>query len=373
MLKIIKKFPIYNKTAVAIILSLSVFFWADNVNAYSKNRNTFVRARVIEISDKVPPEFESTQKVKVKILSGKLKDEVVVADNFINSYEGYNTQVKKGRKVILKITDPGKSTQTINVEDYYRAPYLFYSLLLFIIIFLAVVGWKNKNVLMVVLLNFILIIFVLLPLIKIGFSPLVSTILVVGFGIFVSIYIIFGPGRKLTAATMGAIIGIASAGILTLISLDYFHLSGFFSREARMLLLVSRHLDGWNITDLNGLMAAGIMVASMGAVMDIAVTVTSASKNIADQTESITASRVLAAGMNVGRDVISTMINSLILVFTGIALPLIGVFEILDIQLYRVINFEFFAVLILSAIISSTALVLTVPVTALINSWIFKE
>ncbi len=334
---------------------------------------TFVPGRVVSIKDDISPGFEGIQRVETEVLRGELKNSTVTANNFISAYEGYNINVKEDKKVILQITDYGEPTQKISVKDYYRAPSLIYVLLIFLILFFLIGGWKNKKVLGALGLNIVLIIFTLLPLIKRGFPPLISTVLIVGGGICITIYIIFGPGKKFRTAVSGSIFGIFLGGILTLITTDWLYLSGFFSREARMLLLVSRHLPGWNITDLKGIMAAGIMVAASGAVVDIAVTITSACKNISEQAGSISSGRIWQAGIHVGRDIIATMLNSLILVFTGLSLPLIAVFEILDISFYRVINFEVFAVLILSAIISSTAMVLTVPVTSFISSRVFKR
>ncbi|MEA3506222.1 MAG: YibE/F family protein, partial [Elusimicrobiota bacterium] len=235
--------------------------------------------------------------------------------------------------------------------------------------FFIVTGFKKKGAMLMVALNIFFVIPALFFIIKTGFNPVGGGIIISGIGILISVAVILGGGRKLYSALSGALIGSTSAGIVTLVFMDYMKIEGRFAPGARMLQTASRYLPGWNIHDLKGVVAAGIMIASLGAVIDIAVSMVSAINEVyRENPRAANTAYLFKAGLNVGRDMVATMLNSLVLVFTGLALPMLMIFGIMEIPLLKAVNFEFILITILSAAVSSISLMITVPVTACISS-----
>jgi uncharacterized membrane protein len=220
------------------------------------------------------------QKINIVILSGKYKGLMAPVDNYIWDYEGYNMLLSEGDKLTLKIVKDYDGSLSFLVMGRYRSPYIFMALVLFIVVFFIITGFKNKWALLMIAFNIIVVLPLLIFIIRTGFNPFAAGIIICGAGIFISAAVILGGGKKFYAASAGSVLGISAAGVLTLIFLDYMHIEGMFSSSARMILVASRYLKGWNVGDLKGIVAAGIMIASLGAVIDIAVSIVSAMNRI---------------------------------------------------------------------------------------------
>lgn len=117
---------------------------------------------------------------------------------------------------------------------------------------------------------------------------------------------------------------------------------------------------------LNGILFAGIMVAALGAVMDVAVSLGAALYEIQILNPKISGRELFQSGMNIGRDMIGTMTNTLILAFTGGSLSTLLVFISYGIQFNQLISSDFFAVEVVQGIAGSSAVILTVPITAMV-------
>lgn len=332
----------------------------------------YVKGKVIGVYKDIPEGYAGIQPVRVKITGGKFKGLVLDVENYLWEEEGYNTQVKTGSTVILKVVERKGSPPETHIMGYYRSPWLYFCGLIFVLLFLSIAGVKKVGVLGTIVLN-IAVVLALVQVLKRGYPPVLATLIFGGAGIALTVAVILGGGKKFTASVLGALAGLICAGVVTTAFIDLMHLSGMFLCDSRMLLVASRHLKGWNLWDLKGLVSAGVMIACLGAVVDIAVSIVSSCWQISTSVERISASSLWASSMEVGRDITATMINSLMLIFLGVSLPVIAVFEVLGIPFIKVINFEFFSVLILSALAANISLVITVPVSAFVSSRLFKK
>ncbi len=341
----------------------------DNVKRREESNKDVISNGVYNAFDKGKPLI---QLLKVEILGPDFRYLKLNIENYIWDNEGYNTYVNTGDTIVLKVVESKGRLMETQVMGYYRSPCLYLAGLIFFLLFLAIAGVKKIGAVLTIVLN-IAIVLVLIPILKRGYPPVLATLILGGAGIAITVAIIFGGGKKFTASLAGALAGLTTAGILTSVFIDLMHLSGMFSWDSRMLLVASRHLENWNIWDFKGLISAGVMITCLGAVVDIAVSIVSSCFEISMSVKKISAQSLYSSGMKVGRDIIATMINSLMLVFLGVSLPLIAVFEILGIPFIRVINFDFFSVLILSALVVNISLVVTVPSAAFISGRLFKK
>jgi len=142
-------------------------------------------------------------------------------------------------------------------------------------------------------------------------------------------------------------------------------LTGFTGEESAILWSLKPELD------LRGVLASGMIIGALGAVMDVAMSIASSAHEIhnADPTQGYV--RLFTALMNVGRDIMGTMTNTLILAYTGSALPLIIITSTVPVD--RVINLNSVATEITAALAGSIGIVATVPLTAIISAYLYNK
>ena len=181
----------------------------------------------------------------------------------------------------------------------------------------------------------------------------------------ITMYLVGGFNAKSTSAIIGAVLSLTFAGILSFITMHTAHLTGFNSENS--MFLYSAHPE----LDFIHLAISTMILATLGAVMDVAMSIASTINEIyeVDNTKSI--KELFKSGMNVGRDIIGTMANTLILVYLGGSLPLVLLAGNIDLQ--KFINLNQVVTEIASALIGSIAIVICVPFTAIAASEMIKK
>ncbi len=360
------------KLLVGILTLLIIFIFSipafADIPADSFKEN-YEKAVVIEVEDK---EFQDTyddysfqeQLITVKMLTGDNKGEVITVINTLSGSVGWDLEVKPHDKVVLYIIEENGQVETY-ISDMIRTPYLNYLIIFFVLAIVLIGGIKGVKSLVALGLTILAIYKILLPALLKGSSPLLITILIlIGVTIF-TMFIIAGFTRKAVAATLGTIGGVIIAGVLALLVGDLAHLTGFASEESRMLL----HVEGLTL-NIKGLLSAGIIIGALGATMDVAMSIASSIAEIKKANPSLKANDLMRAGMNVGRDIMGTMTNTLILAYTGTALPLLILFMAYDTTAIQIFNSELVATEIVRALAGSIGLVCSVPITAFVASFL---
>lgn len=327
---------------------------------------------MLQKSNTVPPGDSDSQILKIKILGSDYQGMNLDINNFLWDEDGYNTRLSVGDKVVVKLICSQGRIINASISSYYRAPYLLICLIIFILLFLLIVSIKKFASLLVLFMN-IGVVLMVLPVLKTGFNPILATLIFESIAVAVTVGMILGGGKKFFVSFGGACIGLVTAGILTYTFIDLMQLDGFFSKDIRLLLIASKHLKDWNVWDLKGLISSGVMITCFGAIVNISVTISSSCWHISDYVKKISSASILHSGMEVGRDIIAARINTLVLIFIGVSLPMLMVFEVLGIPFLKIINFEFFSILILSVLTSSISLVITVPVSAYLASRFYRK
>ncbi len=336
-------------------------------------RTHYSKAEVIEVSSAVPAGLEGAETVVVKFLTGEFKGVRAEVKNLIWSREQYNVRVKSGQHVTVRTDLRPFEMAQFYISGRWRSPWTLSAAVVFFLIFLFCAGFKRWPVLVALIVNIAVVFAFIVPLLKAGWPPFITVLVLQGLAGGITLRVIMGGGKKFVCALAGIVAGVAAGGVLALEFVNIMNISGMFFPGARMLQSASRYLAGWNISDFQALFSAGVMIASVGAVADVAVTVSSGCWEVALKSDRISASDIWKSGINIGRDIIATMLNSLVLAFTALVLPVISVFYLLQIPFIKVVNFEFFTALAASALIASIALVFTVPVTAAVCGVTFKK
>lgn len=327
----------------------------------------FVAARVLDVGQANVNQallsgtgmVSNKQAVTVEVLEGSLKGEKFIVNNEITDNPAYNIAVKPGMEVVLSIVTENGGKAEVNIADYHRTPALFWLALVFLVAFLYFGGKNGIKSLAGLVVSVCLIGFVLLPLSLQGFSPLLTAVFICLIATASSMLLIGGRTKKTAAAVIGTVGGVIISGIAAQLVIQMAPLTGLSSEEAQILrgsvLQQPPHF-------YSGLLAAGMLIGALGVIMDVGVSIASAVAEIARTDKTLDSASLYESGMNVGRDIMGTMTNTLILAYTGTALPLL----LLTSQMpsAKLLNLDLVATEVASALSGSLGLICTIPMTA---------
>lgn len=330
----------------------------------------FAAARVLDVGETVANQklFEATgvvanrQPARVEILEGSHRGETVRIYNEVTDNPVFNIHIKPGSEVVLSISRDAKNNFEYNVADYHRAPALGILLATFLVAFVFFGGKQGVKSLAALVISVCLIAFVLLPLSLQGANPLLVSIFICFATTGATVYFVSGWSRKSAAALLGTVGGVIVAGLAAQLVISGAPLTGLSSEEAQILRgsVLER-----NPAFYQGLLAAGMLIGALGVIMDVAVSIASAVTEVsrtAGGGGGMSFKALYDSGMNVGRDIMGTMTNTLILAYTGGALPLLLLTS--QIPPGKLVNLDLVATEVASAISGSLGLVLTIPLTA---------
>ena len=183
-----------------------------------------------------------------------------------------------------------------------------------------------------------------------------------------TLIIIGGFNKKVLTAAIGTLGGVIIAGIFSVIFGYLTKLSG--GCEDAVQLSINASSINFNFREL---LFAGIIISALGACMDVGMSIASSLDEIKSKTPGITGKELFKSGMNIGKDVIGTMCNTLILAYVGGALTLLILFIVCEFEFVQIINKETILEEIISAIAGSTGVLYTVPITAFVYSILNKD
>jgi len=328
------------------------------------------KGKVLEIISDTEEEIEGgfitrTQILKVKITNGPFKGEITEVKNSSDARSAYVITIKEGQGIFLKPEfDENGNISGAYATELVRDNYLIIITVLFIIVLVLVGRFKGVKAALALALTITAVFFILIPLILKGINPVLISVLIGVAVTIVTLLIIGGINKKSFASIIGTSLGILIAGTLAFVFGSLASLTGFSSEEAIMLMYIPQGTD----FNFKGLLFAGIIMASLGAVMDIGMSVSSSMLEVAKADPTIKKKDLISAGMNIGRDMIGTMSNTLILVYVGSSLPLILLFMAYNIPFIDIINKDMIATEIIQAISGSIGLILTIPITVFISA-----
>ncbi len=313
--------------------------------------------------------IEMVQFVNLKVLTGKYKGQIFNIENVQSGHPVYDIPVKKGDKVLVLIEEYEDGNLEVNIADYVRDYYIYMLILIFMIVLLVIGRRKGLKTIITLVLTMFMIFKVLLPLMLRGFNPIFITILISAVIIIVTILIISGLSKKSLAAIVGTVSGVLIAGFLAFIIGTRVKLTGLTSEEAVMLLYIPQNIN-FNFKDL---LFSGILLGALGAVMDVSMSIASSIEEIRKVNTDLSRKELFLSGMNVGKDIMGTMSNTLILAYTGSTVPLMLLFMAYETSFLRIVNLDLIATEIIRSIAGSIGLVLAVPITALISVILIRK
>ena len=328
-----------------------------------KNLNSEIgRVEKIEYED-IDQTYSEKSQVKqivtVKLLTGEFKGQTTIIDNMITNNPYYDIFLKKGDKVILHAElEQGSDIVDYFIADIKRTDFVYVLVFLFGGLLIFIGKKKGISSFVSIFVTVLLILFVLAPAIRYGFSPIIATLIVSLISTAVTMYTVGGFNKKSTSAILGTVGSLIIASCLSLLTIKFARLTGFCCEETMFLYQADPNLN------FKGILTASMMLATLGAVMDTGMSIASSINEFYVLNPKLTPKELFFSGMNVGKDIIGTMANTLILVYLGGSLPLVLLSQNIDLQ--KFFNLNQVVTEISSALIGSIALVTCVPITAII-------
>jgi len=363
-----KKIIIFILFFISLFLPLKVtasdFSNADNQTNLKSELGKVLSIEYVDLNINNSQEFQVKQVATIELLSGKFKGQKTEIDNILTNNPYYDINLKKGDKVVLHAEQVGKDVEYF-IADIQRTPTVAFLAIFFCTLLITVGKKKGFYSVLSIFITLVLIFSVLVPMVLHGISPVFSTILVCIFSTIVTMYMIGGCNAKSTSAIIGTSLSLVFASIFSLFAVQFARLTGFSSEEYVFLYSAHPNLDFIEI------LIATIMLSALGAVMDIAMTIASTVNELLETNPQMGVKNLIKSGMNVGRDVIGTMANTIILVYLGGALPLVLLSQNIDLQ--KFFNLNQVATEISAALIGSMSLVVCVPITAFVTAYLVKN
>ncbi|MCL2618056.1 MAG: YibE/F family protein [Defluviitaleaceae bacterium] len=359
---------------VVVTVSMIIMIW------FGSSRNvptggegvSFLPARVIEVVEDRTSLNEAgarvgTQYLRLRLLSGERRGDIIEARNMLFPIE-HAVYAQAGQRLIVFFEQlPGAADDDYfaHVQSYDRTPAIYVIITLFFALLAAVFGKTGIKAAFGLVFTFVVIIFLLLPLIVSGWPPAVLTVLLSLCIIMVSLIAIMGFEKKTYVSIAGAGIGIACYCVFYWVMSAALRITGFNVQEADMLIVA-----GFNI-GVSELLFCSILIASLGALVDVAVSLASVTAELSVTNKNAGFRELFASGMKIGRDIIGSSSNTLILAFTGSFFIMLILFNINNFQYIVLINRVDIGIEILRAISASAAMVLCAPATVLIGAHVF--
>ena len=351
-------------------VSLGIIFYANSDKpAYTITESSgveFETARVlsvIEDNTTADEEIENVKKgsaeLEVELLTGRYKGDVCHVTNYYSAL--YNVDVTKGDTVSVRIdtTDVGKYTASI--YNYNRIPLVIGIVIVFFAVLVIIGGKQGLKAFLGLVYTVVVIMFVLLP--------LLLTIAVVFVTSAVCFLLIGGVQKKTVAAALGSLAGVVMAAILGEIAAHIGGVTTFQMDEAEALLLVKSNFP----LNMRGLFTSGILIAAMGAVMDIAMSISSAIAEVHEANSKLGFKELFGAGMNIGRDAMGTMANTLVLAYVGGSLNMMVLIYSYGVSFTQLVNTDFVAIELIRAMAGSIGIIGTVPCVSVIAGWLYSK
>ncbi|WP_077368609.1 YibE/F family protein [Anaerosalibacter sp. Marseille-P3206] len=359
------------KTSILLIILLLICSLNVYAESVEDSNMTMETAIVLDASDMIEAEEYDGQyqNVKLKITSGKYKNEIVDTENQLSSNFAFNIIVKEGDKVVVSIEEIEDGDINVFITDYMRQHYIFYLTIIFILLILLIGRKKGLKSVITLTITVLAILKILLPMMLKGANPIPITI-IISIGITVlTIFVVGGINSKSISAILGTSAGVLIAGLIAYFVGSKIKLTGLSSDEAMMLAYIPQEVN----FDFRSLLFSGIILGSLGAVMDVGMSISSAIEEIYNANPDITRKDLFDSGMNVGKDIMGTMTNTLILAYTGSTIPMLLLFMAYETSMVKIINLDIIATEVIRSLAGSIGLVLTIPLTAFIASVLINK
>ncbi|MFT8887422.1 MAG: YibE/F family protein [Ethanoligenens sp.] len=368
---LVRAFALLALLSLAVILMIFAVTGTRTGLVGRQGNNGYVKARVEAVlSDTTSPDRSycerktGQQQLRVRILEGAYQGRQMNITNYINVL--HDIEARQGMTLVVQITTQSDGSHSASVYNYDRSGALIALGVVVLLLLCIAGGRKGLQSMLGIVFTILCVVFILLPFVLKGASPVGTALLVVVLTTAVGFILLDGISRKTIPAFVSTVVGaLFSAGAAGLVG-SIASLNGFHMQEAEALLLQSPHGQ----IPIHGLLVAGILISAHGAVMDIAITIASAVEEFRQESPHRRDAEYLHFGMRVGRDAMGTMVNTLVLAYVGSSLNTLLLLYSYGISFAQLINTDLVGVELLEGLAGSLGIILTVPLVAFLAAFV---
>ncbi len=321
------------------------------------------KAKIIEV---LPEEDKlKNQDLRIQFLSGELTGQQATAAAALDKTSFGQFEI--GQKVIVRQVKLANN-QHLVVTDFLRSEALWAITIVFVLAVIIISRKKGLSSLISMGLSFVVITQLILPMLSQGQSPVLVSALGAVIIIPLTFYLSHGFKKKTHVAVVGTLVALILSTLLASLFVKNAHLSGYTSEEASFLNIEK---DGQ--LDVRGLLLASIIIGLLGTLDDITVTQSGLVSQLDRNQPELSPKQLYQQAMTVGQDHIASMVNTLVLVYTGAALPLLMIFIDNPYPVWYIVNQEIVAEEIIRMLIGSVGLIVAAPLTTLLAVSLAKK
>jgi len=347
----------------AVFCFSSVYAQESSLEAGEEENLEAVVIKVVEEKTIVPPGGEKEQlyqKLLLRVERGSLKGQEIVVENGGEALV-HVSRYRLGDRLIVSRSKDFSGHDVFYISDYVRRKPLFILFAIFIVLTIFSARWQGVSSLLGMAFSFFIVFTLILPRILSGSDPVWAAIMGSFLIVPITFYLAHGINKKTTTAVLATFISLFAVGFLARIFVDLSRLSGFASEEVGFL-----KLGATETINVRGLLLAGIIIGALGVLDDVTISQAAVVDQLGKAKEKMGAKELYRRAMAVGRDHIASMVNTLVLAYTGAALPLLLLFVNNPHPFVEVINYEIVAEEVIRTLVGSIGLVLAVPLTTLL-------
>ena len=302
------------------------------------------------------------QSCTLEILNGKFKGKQIKGVNFLSGSLEKDKIYKAGEKALVTISYQGDEIGSVVMSDHYRLDKEAILMLIFAVLLIVVAGKNGFLAIFSFLITVLTVWKILVPAYLKGYSPVWIGIFITLFLTVMIIFFVYGFDKRTLAASSGAMLGILTTCVLGMLFTDMFRIHGAVMPDSESLLY-----SGYQNLNLTSIFMSSIFIGASGAMMDLAVDITSAVHEVIEKKSGITWKEAAKSGMNVGRAAMGTMTTTLLLAYSGGYITLLMVFMAQGTPMDHILNYKYVAAEILDTVVGSFGLVTVAPFTALVS------
>lgn len=353
-------------TAVlAVMPSVSVSF-----QSLVSDTVSYISGTVLEVveEDLTPSDLKGGPQLGEQTLTIELKDgsQITLTNYLTNTH---NILAREGMRVVVCVDAPENVEPYYTLYQYDRSVGLGVAVAIFLLLMLLVGGEKGFYATLALAFSLVFLLKITVPAIYSGGSPILAGLAMVLVSTAVTVFLIYGLSPRGVLGIGVVLAGeFVSCGLFLLFSL-LLHLSGFKSSDAENLLVAAQN-TGLNISTV---LFAATMIASLGAVMDVAVSLLSALWEVRLADPDITGRGLWRAGLRMGRDMIGTMSNTLIFAFAGGSLTTLLVLMTYGTDPVQLLHSDYIALEMAHGLCGTCAVILTVPLASLVSAAVYPK
>lgn len=342
----------------------------DELIEYDKASVNEILNEDLQVDETADGAYVGLQELAVTVKSGRYKGEEMVVNNYCGPL--YGVPVAKNDSVTLTIKTHNGGEHSATVYEFNRIPILAVFLVLFFIIVVIVGGRSGLKSMGGLIFTVICLFAILIPLLLKGAPTIPTTFLICAYIALVCFTILGGVRRKTISAFLGTVSGTFLAMVFGIAAQFIAKIDGLRLEDAEPLLQL-KYAEASIGLGIKGLLVASIIISALGAVMDVAMSISSSLEEVHSANPALSRNDLFRSGMNIGRDMVGTMTNTLILAFLGSEFALIIFLYSRGLTFYHLFSTAFVALETISGLSSSMGMVLAIPMTAFISSSLISQ